>query len=54
MTNQDIRDIIFKTTVLKSSLCDYIDPYILVERRIKITGQGDNPDERHADERKKE
>ena len=34
-TNSDIR---FKTTMLKSSLCDYSDAYILVQGRITITG----------------
>ena len=33
-TNSDIR---FKTTMLKSSLCDYSDAYILVKGRITIT-----------------
>ena len=32
----------FKTTMLKSSLCDYSDTYILVKRNIIITGAGDN------------
>ena len=36
-TNSDIR---FKTTMLKSSLCDYNDAYILVKDRITITGAG--------------
>ena len=31
----------FKTTMLKSSLCDYSDAYILVKGRITITGAGD-------------
>ena len=31
----------FKTTMLKSSLCDYSDAYILVHGRITITGAGD-------------
>ena len=35
--NSDIR---FKTTMLKSSLCDYSDGYILVKGRITITGAG--------------
>ena len=35
--NSDIR---FKTTILKSSLCDYSDAYILVKGRITITGAG--------------
>ena len=34
-TNSGIR---FKTTMLKSSLSDYSDAYILVKRRITITG----------------
>ena len=32
----------FKTTMLKSTLCDYSDAYILVKGRIKITGAGDD------------
>ena len=43
-TNSDIR---FKTTMLKSSLCDYSDAYILVKGR--ITGAGDNATETQAD-----
>ena len=49
-TDNDIR---FKTKVLKSSLCDYSDTYILVKRRI-ITGAGDDAVARQLDERKKE
>ena len=49
-TNSDIR---FKTTMLKSSLCDYCDAYILVNGRIKITGAEDDAAERQADERNK-
>ena len=30
----------FKTTMLKSSLCDYSDAYILVKGTIKIRGAG--------------
>ena len=45
-TNSDIR---FKTTMLKSSLCDYSDAYILVKGRITITGAGYNATERQAD-----
>ena len=30
----------FKTTMLKSSLCDYIDVYILAERTITVTSTG--------------
>ena len=49
-TNSDIR---FKTTVLKSSLCDYSDAYMLVKGRITITGAGDDAAARQADERNK-
>ena len=38
-TNSDIRS---KTTMLKSSLCDYNDAYIIVKEGIIITGSGDN------------
>ena len=35
----------FKTTMLKSSLCDYSDAYILVKGKITITGNaGPEPD----------
>ena len=49
-TNSDIK---FKTTILKSSLCDYSDAYILVKRKITITGGEDDDAARQADERKK-
>ena len=39
--------------MLKSSLCDYSDAYMLVKGRIKITGAGDNATARQADERNK-
>ena len=32
----------FKTTMLKSSLCDYSDAYILVKGKITITGARDD------------
>ena len=35
-------DIKFKTTMLKSNLCDYADAYILGNGRITITGAGDD------------
>ena len=41
----------FKTTMLKSSLCDYSDAYVLVKGRITIAGEGDNAATRHLDER---
>ena len=39
--------------MLKSSLCDYSDSYILVKGRIKITGAGADAAARQADERDK-
>ena len=39
--------------MLKSSLCDYSDAYILVKRKITITGAGDDVAARQADERDK-
>ena len=36
-TNSQIK---FKASMLKSSLCDYSDAYILVTRTIAITGEG--------------
>ena len=43
----------FKTTMLKSSLCDYSDTYILVKGTITITGAGDDAAARQADEKDK-
>ena len=43
----------FKTAMLKSSLCDYSDAYILVKRKITITEAGDDATARQADERDK-
>ena len=48
--NSDIR---FKTTMLRSNLCDYADSYILVKGAITITGAGDDAAVRRADERNK-
>ena len=48
--NSDIR---FKTTMLRSNLCDYADSYILVKGTITITGAGDAAAARQADERDK-
>ena len=47
-------DIRFKTTMLKSSLCDYRDAYILFKEKIKITGPGADAAARQEDERDKE
>ena len=43
----------FKTTMLKSSLCNYSDAYIHVKGKITITGAGDNEADGHPDERSK-
>ena len=47
-TNSDFR---FKTTMLESSLCGYINAYILFRGRIRITGAGDDVAARQADEK---
>ena len=39
--------------MLKSSLCDYSDAYILAKGKITITGAGDDAAARQADERDK-
>ena len=44
----------FKTTMLKSSLCDYSDAYILVKGTITVTGAGADAAARQADERDKD
>ena len=44
----------FKTTMLKSSLCDYSDAYILVKGKITITGAGDDAAVIQADGRHKD
>ena len=49
-TNSDIR---FKTTMLKSILCDYSDAYILDKGTITITGEGVDAAAGHADARDK-
>ena len=43
----------FKTTMLKSSLCDYSDAYILVKGTITINRRGATATAREADERDK-
>ena len=43
----------FAGTMLKSSLCDYNDAYILVQRRTRITGAGHNVAARQVGERNK-
>ena len=46
-------DIKFKTTMLRSNLCDYADTYILVKGTITITGAGDDDAAKWLDERNK-
>ena len=46
-------DIKFKTTMLKSDLCDYADAYIFFKGTITITGAGADATARQADERNK-
>ena len=41
----------FKTTMLRSNLCDYADAYILVNGMIAISGAGNDGTARRADER---
>ena len=43
----------FKTTMLKSILCNYSDAYILVKGKITITGRGADATARQANERDK-
>ena len=47
-------DIRFKTTMLRSNLCDYADAYILVKGKITITGAGDDDAVKQRDERNKD
>ena len=49
-TNADIK---FKTTMLKSDLCDYADAYIFVKGTITIAGAGADAAARQLDERNK-
>ena len=49
-TSDDIR---FKTAMLRSSLCNYADAYILVKETITITGAGSNDGTKQAGERGK-
>ena len=43
----------FKTSMLRSSLCDYSDAYILVSGTVTITAAGDDDAARRLDERNK-
>ena len=46
-------DIKFKTTMLRSNLCDYADAYILVKGTITFTGAGADDAAKQLDERNK-
>ena len=46
-------DIKFKTTMLRSNLCDYADTYILVKGTITITGAGADDAAKRLDKRNK-
>ena len=52
-TYNDDKQIKFKTAMLKSSLCDYSDAYILVKGKITTTGAGNDATARQAVERDK-
>ena len=43
-----------KSTMLKFSLCDYSNAFILVEETITIAGEGANADAKNTDERDKD
>ena len=48
------RQIKFKVSMLRSSLCDYSDAYILISGTITITGAGeDDDDAKRLDEKNK-
>ena len=50
-TGNDIR---FKTAMLRSNLCDYVDAHILVEGSMIIAGAGNDDAAKRADERDKD
>ena len=47
--NSDIR---FKTTMLRSNLCDYADSYMLVKGTITFTGEGADAAAERANEKR--
>ena len=49
-TNSQIK---FKTSMLRSSLCDYSNAYIIVSRTVTITGAGADDAAKRLDERNK-
>ena len=46
-------DMKFRTAMLRSSLCNYADAYILVKETITITGEGDTAAVKRLDKRNK-
>ena len=53
-TYNSVSQIRFKTSMVKSSLCDYSDACILLKETITITGRGADLATRQRDERNKE
>ena len=51
--NNTSSQIKFKTSMVKSSLCDYSDAYILVNGTVTIAGAGNDDDARESNERNK-
>ena len=51
-TYNENKSIRFKTPMLRSSLCDYSDAYILVKGTITVTAPGVNNDENNIREKK--
>ena len=49
----DSSSIKFKTSVVKSNLCDYSDAYIYVSGTMIVTGAWDDDNEKRTDERNK-
>ena len=43
----------FKTSVIRSDLCDYSDPYILISAATTINGEGDDDNAKRANKRNK-
>ena len=52
-TCNKINQIKFKTSIIRSNLCDYSDAYILVSGTITIDGSGDNIAAKRSEEIKK-
>ena len=48
----DSSSIKFKTSMIRSNLCDYSNLYILVSGTMAITGAGEDDDAKRADEKK--